>query len=547
MTEAIGLSDSEDRDATVEVRGRWSLDATLGVVALGVGAAFWVRSGSWVDGVVGAVLMVLAAFHIGAALSARAPVLVADPHGIRIRIGGAWRGIPWAAIRQVVVERRGSVLAEDRLVVVPRESEALADLGPQNRFLGRAHLRWNRLWYDAALSLPVGLTAESGSEDLVADLRALAGPTTEIVRLRGPQRARLEEPSHARPEPSEAGPGSDVAPGAVSGPLQGAAASPRSGETPDPRSGPKAASGSESAAVAAYDPVPAVRAVRRPMRAEVRIVSADPAGGLPEQRSPERDEIDVPSALPPAPVADPVIGPRLVSARERLGLSVDDLSERTRIRPHLIEAMEGDDFDPCGGDFYARGHLGALARTLGLDADALIADYDERYAHGPINARRVFEAELATGLAGGGLGGGLRATGGGPRWTLLVASVLSLAVIWGLAHLLGDSPEQLVAPPEAAETAGLAGNQQPITSPKMTTTKMTVTAAHAPAHVVVRDRTGKILWSGDLRIGEDRQVAGLAPFKVEADNAGAVEVTVRGTPRGPVGAVGEPGSKRFPR
>ncbi len=517
----------------VEVRGKWSLDATMGLLALGVGAAFWVRSGSWFDILGGAVLMPLALFHLGAALSARAPVLVADAHGIRIRVGGAWRGIPWPAIRQVVVERRGSVLAEDRLVLVPRELAVLDGLG----VLGRAHLRWNRLWYGAPLSLPVGLTAESGSEDLVEDLRVLAGlagSTTEVVRLRGgAQRARLEEMSHARPEQAAAG--ADL--GSV---------------TLEPAE--DAASRREPGAATSYDPVPAVRAVRRPMRAEVRIVSADPSGGMPEQRSPAAGEHALPSlpltvsgAAAPEPVADPVIGPRLVHARERLGLSVDDLSERTRIRPHLIEAMERDDFGPCGGDFYARGHLTALARTLGLDAATLLADYDERYAHGPINARRVFEAELATGLAGGGLGGGLRATAGGPRWTLLVASVLSLVVIWGLAHILGDSPEQLVSPPAASETAGLAGNQQPITSPRMTTTAMTVTAAHAPAHLVVRDRTGRILWSGDLRIGEHRRVTGLAPFKVEADNAGAVEVTVRGKPRGMVGAVGEQGSKRFRR
>ncbi len=510
----------------VEVRGKWRLDATMGLLALGVGAAFLLRSGSWFDALAGGVLLLLAAGHLGAALSARAPVLVADAQGIRIRIGGAWRGIPWQAIRQVVVERRGSVLAEDRLVLVPREPEVLEGLGTQNRFRGRAHLRWNTLWYGAPLSLPVGLTAESDSEDLVADLSALAGSTTEIVRLRGgAQRARLEEMPHARPEPVETG----LGPATLAG-------------EPDIRR--------ETDAVTAYDPVPAVRAVRRPMRAEVRIVSADPSGGMPEQRSPaagERALPPLPVPATPEPVADPVIGPQLVQARERLGVSVDELSERTRIRPHVIEAMEADDFGPCGGDFYARGHLTALARALGLDAESLLADYDERYSHGPINARRVFEAELATGLAGGGLGGGLRATTGGPRWTLLAASVVSLAVVWGLAHMLGDSPEQLATPPAASETAGLAGNQQPITSPRMKTTPMTVTAAHAPAHVVVRDRTGKILWSGDLAIGEHRRVTGLAPFKVEADNAGAVEVTVRGTPRGTVGAVGEQGSKRFPR
>ena len=75
---------------------------------------------------------------------------------------------------------------------------------------------------------------------------------------------------------------------------------------------------------------------------------------------------------------DPVIGPQLVAARERLRLSVDQLAERTRIRPHVIEAIEIDDFAPCGGDFYARGHLRTLARVLGVDVAPLLATYDEQ-------------------------------------------------------------------------------------------------------------------------------------------------------------------------
>ena len=54
-------------------------------------------------------------------------------------------------------------------------------------------------------------------------------------------------------------------------------------------------------------------------------------------------------------------------------MSVDDLAERTRIRPHVIEAIEVDDFSSCGGDVYARGHLRALARVLGVDPEPIIA------------------------------------------------------------------------------------------------------------------------------------------------------------------------------
>ena len=134
----------------------------------------------------------------------------------------------------------------------------------------------------------------------------------------------------------------------------------------------------------------------------------------------------------PEPAAVPVIGPAIVEARKVLGISVDDLAARTRIRPHVIEAIEVDDFGPCAGDFYARGHLRALARVLGIDDGPLLQRFEELYATAPINARRVFEAELAAGDAGAIRGVGSH---GRPRWGGLVAGVLVLLLVWALVSV----------------------------------------------------------------------------------------------------------------
>src|SRR6185369_10927806 len=90
----------------------------------------------------------------------------------------------------------------------------------------------------------------------------------------------------------------------------------------------------------------------------------------------------------PRPAVEPKIGPVIAAARHRARLSIDTLSERTRIRPHVLECIEVDDFEPCGGDFYARGHLRTLARVLGVDVTPLLATYDELYVDAPIDPRR---------------------------------------------------------------------------------------------------------------------------------------------------------------
>jgi Helix-turn-helix domain len=70
------------------------------------------------------------------------------------------------------------------------------------------------------------------------------------------------------------------------------------------------------------------------------------------------------------------IGGTLAEARRAAGLTVADVTAATRIRGGLIRAIEHDDFGPCGGDFYARGHIRAIARVVGVDSQPLIAEYD---------------------------------------------------------------------------------------------------------------------------------------------------------------------------
>ena len=510
----------------VAVRRNVWLSGVVGGLAALIGLGYLLRATGALDTVVGAVLLAVAAVHGTALRAARTPVLVADGQGIRLRVGTGWRGLPWGAVRQVVVERADSPLRESRLVVVPRDPASLDHLD----VLGRLHLRWNLLWYGAALSVPLGMTTLTDSTDLAGDLAALAEGRSDVVALRGRRLAQLDDVVAPADEPAL-----------------------------------------EPVVEPDVEPVAPVRPLSQPARVEVRLdVPAIPSQRVPDNHgagADREDTTEVPELVPAAvehpdlvhaeaweelPVEvesddlvvhapAPVIGPRIAHARDMLDMSIDELSARTRIRPHVLEAIEVDDFGPCGGDFYARGHLTAIARVLGLELDALMKDYDERYAGGPINARRVFEAELATGLSSG-----MRATGGGPQWSLLIGAVLCLALVWGVARLLtGDPAEVAVPPASSGDSAGLAANRQPITSPLMKTTTMTVTAAHAGAHVVVKDRTGKILWSGDLRMTHHRRIVGLAPFTVASDNAGAIEVSIAGEPMGTLGTPGKAASKRY--
>ncbi|HEY6275201.1 MAG TPA: helix-turn-helix transcriptional regulator [Streptosporangiaceae bacterium] len=73
------------------------------------------------------------------------------------------------------------------------------------------------------------------------------------------------------------------------------------------------------------------------------------------------------------------IGETLAEARRQAGLTVAQVSQQTRIRQTIIRAIEDDDYSPCGGDFYARGHIRSIAKVVGTDSEPLISEYDEVY------------------------------------------------------------------------------------------------------------------------------------------------------------------------
>ena len=76
------------------------------------------------------------------------------------------------------------------------------------------------------------------------------------------------------------------------------------------------------------------------------------------------------------------IGEVLSDARSRCALTIENVSYLTRIRERVIWEIEHDDFRSCGGDFYARGHIRAIADVVNVDSVPLIEEYDAlRQAH----------------------------------------------------------------------------------------------------------------------------------------------------------------------
>ena len=88
------------------------------------------------------------------------------------------------------------------------------------------------------------------------------------------------------------------------------------------------------------------------------------------------------------------IGEGLAQARREAGLSLAQVSQRTRIREKIIADIESDDYSACGGDFYARGHIRSIARAIGTDPDPFIRQYDATEPEPEPEPDELTEAEI---------------------------------------------------------------------------------------------------------------------------------------------------------
>ncbi len=70
------------------------------------------------------------------------------------------------------------------------------------------------------------------------------------------------------------------------------------------------------------------------------------------------------------------IGETLRQAREKAGLSIEDVRNTTQIMVQQLVAMESNDFSSFSAPVYAKGFLRLFARAVGLDPAPLVAEFE---------------------------------------------------------------------------------------------------------------------------------------------------------------------------
>ncbi|MCX4996301.1 DUF4115 domain-containing protein [Streptomyces longwoodensis] len=234
--------------------------------------------------------------------------------------------------------------------------------------------------------------------------------------------------------------------------------------------------------------------------------------------------------------ARPSIGRALRQARIARGLTVDDVSTATRVRIAIIHAIEADDFTPCGGDVYARGHIRTLARAVRLDPAPLIEQFEA--THGgrpaPTPAAPLFEAER------------IRPERRGPNWTAaMVAAIVAVIGFVGFTAVKGDgggTKEQVAdgTTPEASTSASaVPKNDKPVditpapsdsaiaAAPQDKVT-VQVTATDGRSWISAKDHNGRLLFDGLLKQGESKTFQDSQKVNLVLGDAGVIQLYVNG-------------------
>lgn len=255
-------------------------------------------------------------------------------------------------------------------------------------------------------------------------------------------------------------------------------------------------------------------------------IGNSPDGNPPEDERPFEDD---------RAAEQPSIGRALRQARVEAGLTVDDVSNATRVRIAIVHAIENDDFAPCGGDVYARGHIRTLARAVHIDPAPLLARYDAEHGGrpAPTPAAPLFEAER------------IRPERRGPNWTAaMVAAIVAVIGFVGFTVVKGgdsgsDAKTQVAegstpttskpapkptvtkpADPKPSDSAIAAAPQDKVT--------VQVSAPDGRSWISAKDHNGRLLFDGLLEQGQSKTFQDQEKIDLVLGDAGAIQLHVNG-------------------
>lgn len=243
------------------------------------------------------------------------------------------------------------------------------------------------------------------------------------------------------------------------------------------------------------------------------------------EREPEPDPLDEESVA----TEFPTVGERLRAAREKKGVSLEEIAAQTRIPQRHLASIETADWDSLPAPTYTVGFAKSYAGAVGLDrteiGDQLREEMGgQRFASTstdvfePADPRRTMPKSLVIGA--------------------IVAVVVLVVLFTWLNNRALEQPasETTNAAANVTPPAAQAPSPAPVAAPAQATGGPVVLTATAPVWLQVSQKGGATLFSGTLQPGQTYAVPATATAPVlKTGKPEALKVTVGNTLAAPVG------------
>jgi cytoskeleton protein RodZ len=226
----------------------------------------------------------------------------------------------------------------------------------------------------------------------------------------------------------------------------------------------------------------------------------------------------------------------LQQAREAAGLSLEQISALTNIRPAVIKDLENNSVEVCGGIAYARGHIRSIVavinkkapKSLRVDADLMVAAMEaaqnqdgrkiiERLAENnvadkPKEKKRMNFRTLAT----------------------ISASVLSIGFV---AQIAVSNVSEINSDFASTTTKGVITQEEKVAA--ATGVNLVVTGVNGKSWIGLTNANGEQVFNGQISAGQVATFTDPQLIKAVIGNAGAVRLNLNGADLGVLGADGE--------
>ena len=228
------------------------------------------------------------------------------------------------------------------------------------------------------------------------------------------------------------------------------------------------------------------------------------------------------------------LGTTIRDAREAARVSIEALSESTRIRIGLLTQMELDNFTQCGGDTYARGHLRNIAQRININPQILIDLYNQEQA---FETQRIQDSLVENNLMQV------------PRekrslsWKVPAISSISILAVIAIVQIVVSNQSATQAPApvvsasaSASAVASTSASPDPSPSKPVSTgpVSLVISAPRGNSYIdIIVD--GKEVEKSSIFQGEKKSYQGLSSISVYFSNPAALDVTYNGKVIAPLG------------